>query len=66
MTDISEALPADLYKRLQTLSVKSGQTIERCLELAVSEYIDNYEDACKTDLNSVSSLERSFFFSAAE
>lgn len=66
MTDISVSLSADLYKKLQTLSAKSGQSVEDCLELAVAEYIENYEDTYKTDLNSVSNLERSFFLSVAE
>lgn len=66
MTDISVSLSADLYKKLQTLSAKSSQSVEDCLELAVAEYIENYEDTYKTDLNSVSNLERSFFLSVAE
>lgn len=66
MTNISVALSADLYNKLQTLSAKSGQSVEDCLEMAVAEYIENYEDTYKTDLNSVNSLERSFFLSVAE
>lgn len=66
MTNISVSLSADLYNKLQTLSAKSGQSVEDCLEMAVAEYIENYEDTYKTDLNSVNSLERSFFLSVAE
>ncbi len=66
MSDISVTLPAELYKKLQSLSLKSGRTVEDSLELAVAEYVENCEDVYNTDLNSVSSLERSFFFSAAE
>ncbi len=66
MTDISVTLSKELYQKLQTLSAKSGCSVEDSLELAVTEYVENYEDVYGTDLNSVSSLERSFFFSAAE
>lgn len=66
MTTVSIALSAELFQKLQTLSAKSGRPVEDCLELAVAEYVENYEDAYKTDLNSVNALERSFFFSVAE
>ena len=65
MTTVSVALSAELFQKLQTLSAKSGRPVD-CLELAVAEYVENYEDAYKTDLNSVNALERSFFFSVAE
>ena len=41
MSDISVTLPAELYKKLQSLSLKSGRTVEDSLELAVAEYVEN-------------------------
>lgn len=66
MAVVSVSLSGELYKKLQALSVKNGCKVEDSLELAVSEYIENSEDVRETELNSVSSMERSFFFSAAE
>ena len=45
MTTVSVALSAELFQKLQTLSAKSGRPVEDCLELAVAEYVENYEDA---------------------
>lgn len=66
MSNISVSLDKNLYGKLAELAAKSGRSAEDCLELAVSEYIENYEDSYRTDLNAVDSLERSFFFAAAE
>ena len=66
MANISVSLSDDLYKKLQKLSVKSGQSLEDSVALALSEYVENYEDSYTADLNSVNQLERSFFFSVAE
>ena len=48
------------------MAEKSGRSVDECLELADDEYDDNYEDVYTTDLNSVNSLERSFFLSIGE
>lgn len=66
MSNISVSLDKNLYGKLAELAAQSGRSVEDCLELAVTEYIENYEDACRTDLNAVDRLERSFFFAAAE
>ena len=63
---VSVALNQKLYSKLTLMAEKSGRSVDECLELAVGEYVDNYEDVYKTDLNSVNSLERSFFLSIGE
>lgn len=66
MKTVSVALNKNLYAKLVLMAEKSGRSVDECLELAVGEYVENYEDIYKTDLNSVSSLERSFFLSVGE
>ncbi len=66
MKTVSVALNQNLYAKLVLMAEKSGRSVDECLELAVGEYVENYEDIYKTDLNSVSSLERSFFLSVGE
>ena len=66
MKTVSVALNQKLYAKLTLMAEKSGRLVDECLELAVGEYVDNYEDVYKTDLNSVNSLERSFFLSIGE
>lgn len=66
MSNISVSLDKNLYGKLARLAAKSGRPVEDCLELAVAEYVENYEDAYRTDLNAVDSLERSFFLAVGE
>ena len=66
MKTVSVALNQKLYAKLTLMAEKSGRSVDECLELAVGEYVDNYEDVYKTDLNSVNSRERSFFLSIGE
>ena len=66
MKTVSVALNQKLYAKLTLMAEKSGRSVDEFLELAVGEYVDNYEDVYKTDLNSVNSLERSFFLSIGE
>lgn len=66
MKTVSVVLNQKLYAKLVLMAEKSGRSVDECLELAVGEYVENYEDIYKTDLNSVSSLERSFFLSVGE
>ena len=66
MKTVSVALNQKLYAKLTLMAEKSGRSVDECLEPAVGEYVDNYEDVYKTDLNSVNSLERSFFLSIGE
>ena len=66
MKTVSVALNQKLYAKLTLMAEKSGRSVDERLELAVVEYVDNYEDVYKTDLNSVNSLERSFFLSIGE
>lgn len=66
MKAVSVSLNQNLHVKLARMAEKSGLPIEECLRLAVEEYVDNYEDIYKTDLNSVNNLERSFFLSIGE
>lgn len=66
MKAVSVSLNQNLHVKLTRMAEKSGLPIEECLRLAVEEYVDNYEDVYKTDLNSVNNLERSFFLSIGE
>ncbi len=66
MKTVSVALNQKLYAKLTLMAEKSGRSVDECFELAVGEYVENYEDVYKTDLNSVNSLERSFFLSIGE
>ena len=66
MKTVSFALNQNLYAKLVLMAEKSGRSVDECFELAVGEYVENFEDIYKTDLNSVSSLERSFFLSVGE
>lgn len=66
MVNISVNISAELKDKLEKISSKSGRSVNECLELALSEYVDNFEDFYQTDLNSVSGLERSFFLSIGE
>lgn len=66
MKAVSVSLNQNLHVKLARMAEKSGLPIEECLRLAVEEYVDNYEDVYKTDLNSVNNLERSFFLSIGE
>ena len=56
MKTVSVALNQKLYAKLTLMAEKSGRSVDECLELAVGEYVDNYEDV----------LERSFFLSIGE
>ena len=66
MKTFSVVLNQKFYSKLILMAEKSGHSVDECLEFAVSEYVDNYEDVYKTDLNSVSNIERSFFLSIGE
>lgn len=66
MTRLSVNISADLMAKLEKIANKSGRSKDECLELALSEYVDNFEDFYQTDLNCVDQLERSFFLSIGE
>ena len=50
MKTVSVALNQNLYAKLVLMAEKSGRSVDECLELAVGEYVENYEDIYKTDL----------------
>ena len=66
MSNISVNISADLKDKISKVARKSGRSFDECIALALSEYVENYEDTYKTDLCSVDNLERSFFLSIGE
>ena len=50
MKTVSVALNQKLYAKLTLMAEKSGRSVDECLELAVGEYVDNYEDVYKTEI----------------
>ena len=66
MTNISVAINEDLKQKISDLAQKSGVSLEQFVAKALSEYVENNEDDCRTDFCSVSNLERSFFLSIGE
>lgn len=66
MSNISISLSADLQKKISKIAQKSGRSFDECVALALSEYVDNYEDFYKADICAVDNLERSFFLSIGE
>lgn len=66
MSNISVSINEDLQKRIAKIAKKSGRSVEECVAVALSEYIDNYEGFYKTDICAMDNLERSFFLSIAE
>ncbi len=66
MSKVSISVSEDLKQKINAIAVKSGKSFDECIALALRDYVDNYEDVYKTDLCSVSQLERSFFLSIGE
>ena len=66
MTNISVNISSELNKKIALIAQKSGLNLDECVALALSEYIENYEDVYKTDICSVDNLERSFFLAIGE
>ena len=55
-----------IYQKLQTIASAQNLELRECLERALSEYIDNYEDSKQSDLENLNTNERAFFLSLAE
>lgn len=55
-----------IYQKLQNIASAQNCELHDCLEQALREYIDNYEDNSQSDLENLSNSERAFFFSIAE
>jgi predicted DNA-binding protein len=51
----------ELMRKIEKIAAKKGCSADDCAEYALGEYIENFEDFYRTDLDSVSSTERSFF-----
>ena len=66
MSSLNISIDDALTQKLALIAQKSGKTLGDCLNLAVRDYVDNYEDVYKTDCCTVNNLERSFFLSIGE
>ena len=66
MTRISVTLSDDLKQKISALAQKNGQSLEQCVAMVLSEYVENSEDDFRTDFCSVNNLERSFFLSIGD
>ncbi len=66
MSKISINISEELQSKLIKVANRTHRSFEECVELALREYTDNYDDFYKTDFCSVDNAERAFFFVAAE
>ena len=48
MSDLVLMLSPEARERLQGLADKLGKSVEECLQLAVSEFLDHWEDYLQT------------------
>ena len=63
-TNIS--INSSIYKKMQNIALSQNCDLRECLERALNEYIDNYEDSSSSDLENLLPNERVFFLSVAE
>ena len=63
-TNIS--INSSIYKKMQNIASSQNCELRDCLERALSEYIDNYQDTSSSDLENLNHTERAFFLSVAE
>jgi predicted DNA-binding protein len=46
--DLILALTPDIRERLESISAQLGRTVEECVHLALTEFIDNWDDYLRT------------------
>ena len=63
-TNIS--INSSIYKKMQNIALSQNCELRDCLEKALNEYIDNYQDTSTSDLENLTNTERAFFLSVAE
>jgi len=66
MSEISINISKELQSKIIKVANTTHRTFDECVELALREYADNYDDFYKTDFCSVDNAEKAFFFAAAE
>lgn len=57
---------SSVYQKLLQIASAQNCELTDCLERALNDYIENYEDTRRSDLECMTGAERAFFFSAAE
>jgi len=60
------SINSSIYQKLQNIALSQNCDLRECLECALIEYIDNYEDSSSSDLENLLPDERAFFLSVAE
>lgn len=48
MSDLVLELPADVWRRLELMAARMGQSVEDCARLGLVEFLDNWEDHLRT------------------
>ncbi len=57
---------SSMYQKLQKIASKENIELRECLERALNDYIENYEDSRHSDIECMNNTERAFFLSVAE
>ena len=60
------SINSSLYQKLQKIASAQNCELRDCLEQALNEYIDNYEDTSLSDIENLNNSERAYFLSVAE
>ena len=66
MSKISINISEELQDKFARIANKTHNSFEDCIEFALREYADNYDNFYQPDFCSVNNMERAFFFSPAE
>jgi predicted DNA-binding protein len=46
--DLMLAVTSDMRERLESISTQLGRTVEECVQLALAEFIENWDDYLRT------------------
>jgi len=57
---------SSIYQKLCKIASAENCDMRDCLERALNDYIENYEDARRDGLETMNKTERAFFLSVAE
>ena len=63
MRKIPLTIDKELLGKMEKIAQRRCITLNDCINFALKEYVDNFEDFYKTDLNEASSTEHTFFLS---
>ena len=63
MNKIALSLDNETLSKMDKIAHRRCLTLDDCINMALKEYVENFEDFYKTDLNEVVSTEPTFFLS---